>query len=760
MKIKYEVPELFLAKESKGIANFIKELPEDDCYRKNNGNFQDFIAKFNSLDTNKLNEANKVFAWMDKALELIKAKKVNNLACVDGYEDLFIKTYNEKNNIRSDYESRGSTSTFRQRWGCFIEDKYEETFLYAKIWFSLIIKDFHLANSDLKIRNSKRFSSISTKYKFSLELMENLSILYYRTFSTRLWESYLFDGKMVGRVNRENRLDHIIVSEVIKVAKESGLQRSDLTQGELNEITNQADPEYRANKLLDLANSMEEGDVIETHENIQDLSSDRDLDPGEKEYLDAINYCIEADSLDPKETKKIKDKITKCISLLDKVKEDDRDYECSQKIKAILFSKYSNAEKLLDVVAKNKDNTFFSKSFIIYCYQTLITNENIGDSIESIINKITTKNYEEFETRIKEISNDFKEAISYVKSDREDYIAQENTLNLIAKILQEKEKLNATRNGEDKLLIQAKIGQCASAISLFTGESINISFKHFDNQKFTDYFLNVGDLILGNANNVFYLEAYLLDCYQAGLPLKKLFDKYVYKVYQNLIIEEDQQNELEVQINKVLRLPENIETISENDAVILIQNSLSPSAAYMLKDAEEKFAIENKHTIFDGGTISQSYWKVVEIELNGLITKELLQRKVFDIKEDSSNALNTANPWAKINDLLKKNGSLMLANFSYLFRNIKASVFSNFSETKEVKSIIISLLTEEGEKALSGNFFENFLDEHKINRFRNPPAHGKPLSLETALLSRSFVLKNLKQFIFYFKATCPKNPKL
>lgn len=206
-----------------------------------------------------------------------------------------------------------------------------------------------------------------------------------------------------------------------------------------------------------------------------------------------------------------------------------------------------------------------------------------------------------------------------------------------------------------------------------------------------------------------------------------------------------------------------------------ITQALSPMGRLAYESAEGmlKAAVSRDNSWQDAGMISLGFIRILELELNqrfliplrnegkGITLIAAMNTAVQDIKatgESKSAAKEyekTSAYWGSAIKLLKEvlDGSksgLEMGPLQHLLGKAKGESGID----KEVKRIVFEALSRSltcaGEKAYRAGEIDQIIGEDVRNRFRNPPAHTRYLSLTTAVESKQYVDQCLTKFKSWF----------
>ncbi|WP_042462152.1 hypothetical protein [Neobacillus dielmonensis] len=183
--------------------------------------------------------------------------------------------------------------------------------------------------------------------------------------------------------------------------------------------------------------------------------------------------------------------------------------------------------------------------------------------------------------------------------------------------------------------------------------------------------------------------------------------------------------------------------------------SLSPMGRLSYETAVSMYdrSIEEGFRWKDAGMISLGFFRILEVEINEkcivpvskTISYETLEEELSKLKADGSKkAQDLFHFWESIyrNLLFIRDGSksgLELGLLNYLF----GKVTSDSGKDKNLKRLFYNELTnyftEEGLLALASGQIADWFNQEVRNRFRNPPAHTKFVSLKVAGECRDYV---------------------
>lgn len=208
------------------------------------------------------------------------------------------------------------------------------------------------------------------------------------------------------------------------------------------------------------------------------------------------------------------------------------------------------------------------------------------------------------------------------------------------------------------------------------------------------------------------------------------------------------------------------EVLEKKRIAISARSNLTAKSDTALDAAEwlfNKSKEEKDFGFIDAGSISLSYFKVLEIEYNDRLIIPLVE------SVSSSDVLNAFN--LDIESLAGKKREKYIKTWE---RNVHAICAFNPSdpkgfelgtvmyilvgikryETMEIGKLLFpkltDLLTAEGLKAFHDKSLINVISTKNVDRFRNPPAHTKYLEYATAVECREFVFENIPKLKSWF----------
>lgn len=214
-----------------------------------------------------------------------------------------------------------------------------------------------------------------------------------------------------------------------------------------------------------------------------------------------------------------------------------------------------------------------------------------------------------------------------------------------------------------------------------------------------------------------------------------------------------------------------IETYKCNQQIYEI---LSNEGKIAFKAATWQFdqTISDNYGLKDAGMLCLSYMRIIELELNNFFIRVLTNpcymiKRVYDEKLNTlhgkarSNFTNKWQPHIKCLTSLKTNHTL--ERLWYLFCNLSLNRDASnngkpnedIDNRDEVSIVMINdlshYLNENGMAALASGRFVDMIDSDIRNKYRNPPAHTKYVTLETAFECKSYVENLLLELDSYKK---------
>lgn len=162
----------------------------------------------------------------------------------------------------------------------------------------------------------------------------------------------------------------------------------------------------------------------------------------------------------------------------------------------------------------------------------------------------------------------------------------------------------------------------------------------------------------------------------------------------------------------------------------------------------------------DAGMLSLAYYRIIELELNKKIIIPLLSSTGYEklnsvfyqrVKELSGEEKkNYKSKWSLIlscySDMEQKSFSdkfMMLGVMYHLFKNIGASYDTQDPLAGLIRTSLDNVLTSDGKEEFDNGYFENLVDANTREKYRNPPAHTKYLTYETACECRKVFEKTI-----------------
>lgn len=209
--------------------------------------------------------------------------------------------------------------------------------------------------------------------------------------------------------------------------------------------------------------------------------------------------------------------------------------------------------------------------------------------------------------------------------------------------------------------------------------------------------------------------------------------------------------------------PEFLKEIDKVEYNNQIYETLSSKGKIAFKAATWQFdqTISDNYGLRDAGMLCLSYMRIIELELNMSIITELINHSNEIATEYNAN-LNSLTGNAKkqfikkwrthINCFTLGKPEHTLERLWYLFINLSLNRDSSDKNGKpnnsvrnrdNVSSVILNILARilnnKGMAALASGRFVDMINYDTRNEYRNPPAHTKYVSLETAFKCKSYV---------------------
>ncbi len=165
----------------------------------------------------------------------------------------------------------------------------------------------------------------------------------------------------------------------------------------------------------------------------------------------------------------------------------------------------------------------------------------------------------------------------------------------------------------------------------------------------------------------------------------------------------------------------------------------------------------------DAGMISLSYYRIIELELNTKVIVPLISKIEYQIlKDEFDNKKNTFSSdsqkkrydkkWTAVLTIAEKinrdefdGRGLMLGAVKMFFESIGSKYDSGDPVSSIIKSKLTEIFNEQGIGKFEEGFFETITSDSNRNKFRNPPAHSRYLTYNTACECRELFRDTMKQ---------------
>ena len=201
-----------------------------------------------------------------------------------------------------------------------------------------------------------------------------------------------------------------------------------------------------------------------------------------------------------------------------------------------------------------------------------------------------------------------------------------------------------------------------------------------------------------------------------------------------------------------------------------IENRLTIKGKFAYKAALWQFysATDREYGTLDAGMLCLSYMRIIELEVNERIMIPLICDFYEDISEKYKSLIDNSS--ASECEKLDKNWGFVFAQFDQVKEKKKTAfemgtLFAFFDklhgrQRKQYNKTVVgwfmealgNILSENGISSVQeGKLAEIFKKENR-ERFRNPPAHTRYVSFETALECKTFVEKSIVEIDSYIKA--------
>lgn len=485
------------------------------------------------------------------------------------------------------------------------------------------------------------------------------------------------------------------------------------------------------------------------------------LDEGEYDYFRALIYFMNNNFQD----------MEKSLNILNKIEEEHIDYYNSRYLMLKIYGYFGNYDKFKQV-SKTIINSIDQYSFKEYV-QILLENISIDEMIQ---------NKSLYFDRLKKLINHTKKEPEINK-----YKLYENTIKLIIKKFElQKEIYNNQHilNKNDNMFkkCKTKLELITKILELTVSEHFN-NINNIDGEKLYNYicnnFLKDYHYILNTDELIYKLIQYLLG---TNTLVKRVLEQLIYPFIvvldaqqinnyediKNLTFEEQKQiaeegkkilgNEFkkiftltyiealkegsEVQIEELNAFGLIYDFINDkqlitNKEILNILNKLSPQGKLAYQSALF-LCDKNKLESFgwnDAGSVSLSYYKILEIEYNNKLIKPTISKLNLNQMDKLFNEINSKhhkNRWKKIIDNIKSSSNFELGSLYYFFKFLDEERTPDYKLINYFKDILFLHFNEEGKKAFQEGNINEPISYVNREKYRNPPAHTEYLSFEAA----------------------------
>lgn len=199
-----------------------------------------------------------------------------------------------------------------------------------------------------------------------------------------------------------------------------------------------------------------------------------------------------------------------------------------------------------------------------------------------------------------------------------------------------------------------------------------------------------------------------------------------------------------------------------------INKYLSPKGYIAFISAEKFMQVyqENISRLADAGSLSLSYFKILEIELNYRIINPIIKwcnidemYRMYDehlsLLQSETKRKSYTYKWGTCIQIFKRiinnkefQMGMELGSLNILLSNITRP--SNDQLAQMVLNITSNNLTEKGLEALKKGEVRDMISQEKIQKYRNPPAHARYLPFETAVECRQYVIECIYKISSWF----------
>lgn len=170
----------------------------------------------------------------------------------------------------------------------------------------------------------------------------------------------------------------------------------------------------------------------------------------------------------------------------------------------------------------------------------------------------------------------------------------------------------------------------------------------------------------------------------------------------------------------------------------------------------------------DAGMISLAYYRIVELEINERVVLPMVTENIINEYDKLEVSIPNAKTkfkekwkslFTKIKNIYEdfsegnlKDIGLMLGELRRWFKGIKESDIPKDTLYKKLRKNLSNLLVDDESIDYFIEFLEkDLLSEEITNKYRNPPAHTRYLSYETACECREYVIEKLTKLLSFLK---------